>query len=221
MRRLRVTDGTPSHRRAGRYHMAKCRGAGPLQEQLRSEMADVDTTEVAMENAIRDIDAEAAKVDRADASRNAQRSIFPNGYGEMIDPEGEVQLTVMPKLRVRMAPFAALPGMPEAIGRLDQAEAAFRAALTAEKTATESVDSLFAEEHAARRAIREQIESAYGRLRDLYKSRPALAERFFLNEGWQRKSKKETPSPAPAPGAPAPGAPAPGAPAPGAPAPAK
>jgi hypothetical protein len=196
--------------------MGKCRGVGPLHEQLRSEMsalynalkakaravedaedaaveamADVDTTEIALEDAIRDIDAEAAKLDRADRSRNVQKSIFPNGYGEMIDPEGEGQLTVMPKLHVRIAPFAALPGMPEVIARLNQAEEAFRQALKAEETASGTVETLFAEENEARRAIREQIESAYGRLRDFYKSRPALAEQFFLNEGWRRKSKRE------------------------------
>jgi len=41
-----------------------------------------------------------------------------------------------------------------------------------------------------RRAIREQLESAHGRLRDLYKARPAVAEEFFLKEGSRRPAKK-------------------------------
>jgi hypothetical protein len=49
------------------------------------------------------------------------------------------------------------------------------------------VDSLFAEELEARREIREQLESAFGRLRDLYKARPAVVERFFLREIGGRK----------------------------------
>jgi hypothetical protein len=213
--------------------MAKCRRGGPVHQQLRGEMsalynalkakarevedaedaaveamADVDATEIDLENAIRNIDAEAAKVDRADASRNAQKTIFPNGFGEVIDPEGEVQLTTLGPLRVRLAPFATLPGIAEAVAQLDQTEEAFRAALTADKAATDAVETKFAEEHEARRAIREQIESAYGRLRDLYKSRPGLAEAFFLNEGWRGKSSQKS-APAPEPAAPAPGAPAP------------
>lgn len=48
------------------------------------------------------------------------------------------------------------------------------------ETAAERVKDLFAEELEAQRQIREQLESAYGRLRDLYKSRPGMAEHLFL-----------------------------------------
>jgi hypothetical protein len=40
-----------------------------------------------------------------------------------------------------------------------------------------------------------QLESAHGRLRNLHKSRPALAEAFFLNESGSRRVKKDVPSP--------------------------
>jgi hypothetical protein len=60
-----------------------------------------------------------------------------------------------------------------------------------DKAAESQVEALFAEELAARQAIREQFESAYGRLRDLYCcSCPALAERFFLREGPRRRTAK-------------------------------
>jgi len=229
MRRVRDTDGTPAHRRPARYHMAKCRGAGPLHDQLRAEMlvlfnalkaaehaaedaedvavdtmADCDRTEVRVENAIRDIDSEAAKIDRSDPTLNARKAIFPDGFGAEIDPEGEAQLTGMPALYVRLEPFAAKGAMGTAITELQQAEAELRAAVLADKAADDAVERTFAAEVAARKAIREQLESAYGRLRDLYKSRPALAEQFFLSEGGSRRPKKaDAQKAAPAPAAPA------------------
>ena len=223
MRRLRETDGSPSHRRHGRYHMAQCRDVGPTHNQLRGEMsplftglkaaaqacadaedaavdtmADLDRAEVRIENAIRDIDAEAEKLDRSDATLNARKAVFPQGFGAEIDPEGEAQLGVLPALRVRLAPFAAKGGMPAAIAELDLAEAGLRAAVLADAGAEEEVERRFAEELAARSAIRVQLESAYGRLKDVYKARLALAERFFLNEG-SRKPKKAKPPGTPAP----------------------
>src|SRR5262249_29528676 len=118
MRRLRPTDGTAVHRRAARYHIAKCRTASaPLHGQLKAEMAalyddlkakaratedaedtlveanaDVDSTEIAFENVIRDLDAELDRLDRDDPSLAAQRAVFPEGFGQVIDPEGDGQL---------------------------------------------------------------------------------------------------------------------------------
>ena len=149
---------------------------------------------------IRDSDAALAGLDRADPTLNAQRTVFPEGFGQVIDPEGDAQLSVLPALKVRLGAFKAHPPIAEQILRLDAAEAALQAALTAGDTAETKVDALFAEEQAARLAIRVQLESAYGRLRNLYKARPALAEAFFLKESGARRAKKEAPSPAePAP----------------------
>jgi hypothetical protein len=218
MRRLRPADGTRVHRRAARYHLAKCRhGGAPLHADLRAEMtgkytylktkareledaeddaieamAEADVTEIALESVIRDIDADLAKIDRGDPSLNAQRTVFPEGFGKEIDPEGAAQLTVLPALRVRLAGFAAIPAIAAALKGLDQAASAFGAALAIESKAETKVDALFEEENAARRSIREQLESAYGRLRDLYKARPALAEEFFLREGSARAPEKKS-----------------------------
>lgn len=208
MRRLRTTDGTTVHRRAARYHMAKClQAAAPLLSDLHAEMAgkyttlqlkarevedaedaaidataEADATEIALENMIRDIDADLAKLDRANPSLNAKKTVFPDGYGKEIAPEGAVQLTVLPALRVRLACFLASPGVGAALKKLDKTEAAFQAALGVKANAQANVDALFEEEQVARQAVREQLESAYGRLRDLYQSRPALAEQFFVRE---------------------------------------
>jgi hypothetical protein len=212
MRRLRPVDGTLTHRRAARYHMAKCRhGGSPLHADLRAEMtaryndlkaktravedaeddavdamAEADAVEIALENVIRDIDADLAKLDRSDSTINAQRTVCPEGFGKEIEPEGDAQIAALPALRVRLAAFQAHPGVAAVIKRLDQAGEALSVALNAELKAEAKVDTAFEEEQAARRAIRVQIESAYGRMRDLYKSRPALAEPFFLNEGSSR-----------------------------------
>ena len=221
MRRLRPTDGTAVHRRAAVYHMAKCRkGTTPLHSQLRLEMkacydqlklearetedgedadveamADVDGIEVGLENVIRDIDADLAKLDRLEPTLNAQRAVFPEGYGQVIDPEGSAQREVLPALKVRLGAFQSHPEIASQLARLDAAEATFTTALTAVDATGTRVDVLFAEERAARQAIRVQLESAHGRLRDLYKSRPALAEAFFLNEGAPRRAKKEEEGP--------------------------
>jgi hypothetical protein len=227
MRRLRPTDGTLVHRRAAVYHIARCTTGGtPLHATLRNEMellldglkskareaedfddADVaamataDAAEIALENVIRDADADLAKLDRANPALNAQRAVFPEGFGQMIDPEGDAQLTVLPALKVRFAAFKAHPEIAAQLVRLNDAEAAFTAALKAGDTADTTADALFAEEQAARLSIRVQLESAYGRLRDLYKTRPALAEAFFLKESGSRRAKKETAIPT-APAAP-------------------
>ena len=112
MRRLRSTDGTTLHRRAAVYHLARCKAAGtPLHLSLHKEMkplvdalnakrrevedvndtdveatAEADAAEVALENLIRDLDADLAKLDRADPTLNAQRAVFPEGFGQVIDP---------------------------------------------------------------------------------------------------------------------------------------
>jgi len=226
MRRLRTTDGTEPHLRAARYHMAKCKKPGPaLHADLRAEMASkftklrdksrlvedarveavdataaADEAELALEDLLRDIDGDLAKLDREDPSLNARAAVFPNGFGAVIDPEGNEQLEALTKVRVRLAAFSGNPIVASALTKLDDAETALRSALGVEDAAEKKADSLFAEELEARREIREQIESAFGRLRDLYKARPAVVERFFLRETGGRKSAEPPPKAPPAAG---------------------
>lgn len=215
MRRLRETDGTPIHLRAARFHMAKCATDEAIHTALRSEMSahfnalrdkarereDAETEAVEMmaraeiaeervENAVRDIDGAAASADRASPGLNAQRTMFPDGFGAVIDPEGDAQIAALGPLRVRATPFMGVPAIAAAFGALETAEAGLRAAIEAEDEAEETVERLFAEELEARRAIRQQAEGAHGRLRDHYKTRPALAEKFFLNLGGAGRARK-------------------------------
>ncbi|UQA57506.1 hypothetical protein [Polyangium aurulentum] len=207
MRRLRDNDGSTTHRRHIRFHMARCKGAGPLHDILHSEAtavyavlrdaeraredaedaaveaaALVTRAEETLENVIRDIDAEAKKIDRAEPTLMAQSTILPGGLTPILEPEGAAQLDVLPALGVRLAPFKGKGAMKDAVSALENAEAGMRAALEAAAATEIEVERRFAEELGARRAVREQLSSAHGRLRDLYKARPALAERFFLKE---------------------------------------
>ena len=209
MQNLRDTDGTSIHRKAIRFHAAKCRTGGtPLHTQLRAEAiaiyndlklkqraaedaeddlvdasAEVDTTEIALENAIRDLDNDLGRSDRDNPGRNARPAILPDGFGAVIEPEGDRQLEVLPALHGRLEPYKDEPGLSAALARLATTETVFKAALAAEDAASDAHDQAFAKEITARAAVRAQLTSAHGRLRDLYKSRPALAEAFFLKLG--------------------------------------
>lgn len=148
-------------------------------------------TEVMVENAIREVDAAARKLDRKDPALAARRTIFPAGMGPMIKPDGQAQLDVLPALRIRMAPFADKGDMDDALASLDHAEMLHRASLETVNLAVAEVEMRFAEEREARRAVREQLASAHGRLRDHYKANPAAAEAFFLREKSAAQPKKK------------------------------
>ena len=218
MRRLRSTDGTPAHKRAGGYHCTTVKtGTTPLHAELHNEMtaklallkskarahedaednavaasATSDAVEIGLENMIRKIDGELAQLDREDPTLNARATVFPEGYGKEIDPEGASQLGTLGALRDRLAKFGGHPIGATMLSNFDGARAAFVEALKAEQAAEDAVEAAFREELDARRIVREQLESAYGRLRDLYKARPAVAETFFLKEGRRRAAKEST-----------------------------
>lgn len=221
MRRLRSTDSAQLHRKAARYHIARCRTVqGPLYQKLAEEMqaqytalvravravedaqddatdasAQADGAELTLENGVRDLDAAAAKADRQNPAHGAQLAIFPNGFGEIIDPESEAQLTTLPDLYGRTKPFLQEPGIAAAHEQIQSQEQEFRAALAAEAQGETRVATLEADELQARRQIREQLESAYGRLREFYKARPQLAERFFLRTIGIRRRAEPDPTP--------------------------
>ncbi|MDC3959829.1 hypothetical protein [Polyangium jinanense] len=219
MRRLRETDGSSLHRRHVRFHLSTCKGVSPLHDTLHAEASvlytqlrdaqraredaeDAATTasaqltraEVNVENGIREIEAAAKKLDRKDPSLAARRTIFPAGLSPVIKPDGQAQLDVLPALRVRLAPFAGKGDMDDAIAGLDHAEMQHRAALDTVALAAAELETRFAEERAVRRSVREQLESAYGRLRDHYKANPSAAEPFFLREKERSQSKRKAPT---------------------------
>ena len=88
-----------------------------------------------------------------------------------------------------LAPFLSLPAVAADVEALDPLETTFRERLAAKKAAADLVARLEAEEKASRLTTREQLQSAYGRLRDVYKSNPKLAERYF--ERSRRKPAKK------------------------------
>lgn len=230
MQNLRETDGTHTHRRAIRFHMAKCRTGGtPLHTQLRTEAmaiyddlktkerahedaeddlvdatAEVDTTEIALENAIRDLDNDLQRFDRDNPGKNTRLAVFPDGFSAVIEPEGDKQLGALPVLHAKLQPFQNEPWLSASLAKLAGAEAAFKTALAAQDTASDAVETAFTMEMTARAAVRAQLTSAHGRLRDLYKSRPAQAEAFFMKLGRKEGKVKTKPKSDETAGAPPP-----------------
>ncbi|MDI1433635.1 hypothetical protein [Polyangium sorediatum] len=219
MRHLRESDGSSVHRRHIHFHGTTCKDVSPLHDILHAEASAVYTklrdaqraredaedaataasagvlrTEVMVENAVREIDASAKKLDRKEPALAAQRTIFPAGISPVIKPDGQAQLDVLPAVRIRMAPFADKGDMGDALASLDYAEMLHDAALQAVNLAVGEVARRFAEEREARRAVREQLASAHGRLRDHYKAKPSAAEAFFLREKTAASLKTKQPS---------------------------
>ena len=218
MQHFRDTDGTPAHRKGLRFHAAKCRSGGtPLHTALRAEAlvvygilkvkarasedaeddladarAESDTTEIAFENAVRDLDNDLERLDRETPGLNARLAIFPDGFGAVIEPEGEKQLEVIPALEARIKPFETQPALTTSLAKFATTKSNFKVALAAEDTASDAVETAFAEEIVARAAARAQLTSAHARLRDLYKTRPAQAEAFFMKLG-RKEGKPKAP----------------------------
>lgn len=215
MRRLRTTDGDAPHKRASRYHITTLAAdGGTLHTQLHAEMAPLhaaliakeravedardaavaaqaleDHHEINFENLLRDIDADLGKLDRNDATLQARATVFPDGFGKEIEPEGDAQLDVVPNLRARIAKFSNHAPIADALAKFDTLVNALKNAVAATNAAEDNVDHLATQNDDARRAIREQLDKAYGQLRALYKSAPGKAEYFFLREGSRRPAK--------------------------------
>lgn len=218
MQHLRDTDGTAAHRKGLRFHAAKCRSGGTAlhatlraealaayatlkakeraaedaEDELADARAEADTHEIALENAIRDLDIDLQRLDRETPGLDARLAVFPDGFGAVIEPEGEKQLEVLPALDVRLKPYEGHADLAASLVKLGGAKAAFKAALIAEDAASDAVETAFAEEVAARGAVRAQLTSAHARLRDLYKTRPAQAEAFFMKLG-RKEGKPKAP----------------------------
>lgn len=214
MRRLRPTDGTTSHKRASRYHLGKLAAdGGDLHMQLHAEMAPLLTTliikgravddardaavaaqaledhhESKLENLIRDIDADLGKLDRTDATLNARATVFPDGFGQVIEPDGDAQLNVVPAFRNNLDKFKNHAVIADHLSKVDAGVTALKNAVNATNSAEALVDTYFDQETDTRQQIREQLEKAYGQLRAYYKASPARAEDFFLREGSRRSN---------------------------------
>jgi hypothetical protein len=205
MKNVRPTDGTVPHRRHARYHIdALASGGAPIHAQLAAEMsalyvdlkarsratedaeddwlgasARTDAAELSVKNAIRRLDTEARRADQEDASLNAQHTVFPEGFGAIVEPDGEALLKMLTGVYVRASGFLGDADIAAAIGALKSAQATLEARLADEAASRTACDTRFAEEQEARRRIREQLDAAYGLLRGFYKGRAAMAEAFF------------------------------------------
>jgi len=215
MKALREEDSTAKHRNAASYHLGACLQPGvPLLATLRTEMeplrhdliakerqvedagdalvvatAAADFAEIAVEDQVREIFEDLGKEDRKNPALGSRKKVFPHGFGPVINKENEDQLASLATLRVDLAPFLSLPVVAADVEALDPLETTFRERLAAKKAAADLVARLEAEEKASRLTTREQLQSAYGRLRDVYKSNPKLAERYF--ERSRRKPAKK------------------------------
>ncbi|AKT41664.1 hypothetical protein [Chondromyces crocatus] len=226
MERLRIDDGTKVHRDAASYHLGACRrsrtafhealgvaiegcylalvadkrAVEDAEDARQQTLAEVHAAEIDLENGIRDLDGELGKLDRADGTLNARRTVFPEGFGKVIKRQGAAQLGVLPGLRARLSGFLVHPAVAARAGALDAMEAAFKAALQADEMSLGAIALRKAHLESACRAVREQLDSAYGQLRSYYKARPGMADRFFLRNLRRRKKAKKAPEvPAPSP----------------------
>jgi hypothetical protein len=152
--------------------------------------ARTDAAELELENSVRRLDTELVRADEHDATLNAQRTVFPKGFGPVIEPDGEEQLGTLPALYKRVEAFTMLPDVSKAVDAVEAAETAFRQRLGEEAVALEAVSRCFTAEQEARRHVREQLDSAYGRLRDLYKGRAPKVEQFFYKDNKRRQPAK-------------------------------
>jgi hypothetical protein len=178
MRRHRRTGHTPARGRTTSRHIVKDGHPGTHTQAVEkandkwvAASARVETAELQLENAIRNIDRVLARVDRAHVAHNAQRTVSPMGY-TAIQGAGMTPLDTLPRLRSNLARFADHEDVAAGMARLDRAEAQFRAALRAEKKAQEKVELALLAELAAYGELGEQGAMPAGRLGKHPTSRP-------------------------------------------------
>jgi hypothetical protein len=206
MRRLQKNDGTERHLKVARYHSRRCReklddglfktlfdeieqrrmalrhkarGLEDLEDELTDLTADLDASELTLEEQVRDLADDLAKLDRRNPELGAYGKAFPKGLGGVINPEGENQIAAITAFRTRLGEFAAHPAVAPSIKGLDVSISNFKQKIEAQKKGDARYAEAFTEEQMARTAVREQLNSAYSRLGDRYKSNPDYAERFF------------------------------------------
>ena len=227
MRRLQKRDGTNRHLRHARYHISFCkhrqndafflqlaqemeasrstlvtrvRHVEDAEDRLTARSADVSFAELSLEDIIRDILGETERLDRQAPELNMRQKTFPEGLNGVINPEGESQVKPAEELKRRLQDFVSNPAVPPLIAKLEESLSVFQAALAArQKEEKETEDSLSAEQ-SARTAVREQLEVSYGRLRERFKAKPKLTERYFYQEKSAEKSENKSEDPGQADG---------------------
>jgi hypothetical protein len=145
---------------------------------------------------LRDLHQDLGRLDRDNPALNLQLSVFPDGLGESLEPKGQAQLDTVMSLMDRLKSNQAQQKVAEVLKKLEQASAALQGALDAEEKTERATERIATEEAEARKAVREQLNSAHGQLRAFFKTNPARAERFFLREtgGARRAATPTTPS---------------------------
>jgi hypothetical protein len=183
MRRLRRTDSQPTRGRTTSQRVvkhgrsdARTRAVEKANDAWVIASAVVETTELELENALRDIDRILARVDRAHVAQSAQRTVSPRD-ATALGAAGTAPLDTLPRLRSNLARFADHEDVAREMVRLDRAEAQFRAALKAEKKAQEKVELALIAELEAHGEIGEQGAVLSGRLAERPASRPQRAKR--------------------------------------------
>lgn len=208
MKQLQETDGTDKHLRAIAYHISRCKeGQDTLfvtltkeaqdkrlalkkasrlvedkEEDLSVLSAEVSAAELEVERLVLDAASDLKKLDRKSPQLNSFKQVFPEkgGSDAVIRPEGESQLSSLNLFMTRLKKFADQPLLQDTYNAFEGAIKTFRDRLTQKKEAEEKRDQLFTEEVLARKAIRQQLTSAHGRLKDLFQADPDQAEAYFL-----------------------------------------
>jgi hypothetical protein len=205
MESLKEQDSTEKHRSRARYHQGACtqskvpaisgladeieplcddmiakeRQIEDAQDQVVIATAVADGEEIVAEDIVRDVHAELGSQDRKDPTLGSQVKVFPHGFGPVINEENEDQFAPLATLHVDIAPFVTLEPVAALMATLDAQEVVLGEKLEVKKGANDRVTTLKAELKIAKTKVREQLQSAYGRLRDIHKSNPKLAERYF------------------------------------------
>jgi hypothetical protein len=215
MKQLRAEDSAEKHRRTSRYHIGACRRSPniALCTTLRQEAeacykclvkatrtfedaaddlvdlsAEADAVEEALEALLRDFYQDLGRLDRDNPGLDLQDTAFPKGLGEVLEPKGQEQVDAVVHLMNLLKTKQAQPKVAEGLEKLSIACATLQSALGAEEAAEQKVDETAADESAAKKALREQLNSAHGQLRALFKANLAKAERFFLKEAGTRRA---------------------------------
>jgi hypothetical protein len=210
MKQLQEADGTDKHLRAIFFHTNRCqertddlflalaaeglakrtalrnaaRSVEDKDEELSVLSAESSATELEVERLVLDVASDLKKLDRKSPQMNAFKQVFSEkgGSDTVIRPEGESQLTSLTSFMTRLRKFSDQPLLKETYTELEASIQIFKEKLKAKKAQEEKRDQLFTEEILARKAIRQQLNSAHGRLKDLFQADPDQAEAYFLSD---------------------------------------